>query len=85
MVGTFGRMGIVVAREGVADDSTIPDEIFVESLPPSMTPPTAPPIAPLTESANAGDERSLREHAIRRAGWASIEQYEEFRRIMGLT
>lgn len=80
MVAHFGDMGIVEAREGIADDPNFPPVMFVESMPDDR----AGHIEALTAErrlkglASAPEETPSR---IEQAGWESAEQLEEFRNI----
>lgn len=77
MVAEFGRMGIIEPRPGVENDPDFPPIIYVESL-------TADRVEELRIkfAAFQSEERpSLLPH-LQRAGWASVEQLEEFRQII---
>jgi len=81
MVASFGDMGIVEAQPGFKDDPDFPPVLFVESLPQEKD------AALLKAAAAAATEPRVKEEEvpvhIRRAGWESAEQLEEFRRIIG--
>jgi hypothetical protein len=75
MIAEFGALGVVEARPGVQHDIDFPEVMFVETLGAShlraaamqMSGFLAAPLRPLTR--------------FEIAGWASEEQYEEFRSI----
>ena len=75
MVDNFAKMGIIELREGLEDNPDIPSKIFVESLHPQQGKQLRARLADLEKARLALPSR------IRRAGWSSIEQLEEFRRI----
>lgn len=77
MVNGFGSMGIVEARPGIAGDPDFPPVIFVESKAAGAA---APAQAKLL-AAGAPADKPLSDK-LRRAGWESAEQLEEFRRIV---
>ncbi len=85
MVSGFGNMGIVEARPGIENDPDFPPMMLVESLPGDHAPVlrsaqfTAP--APATSVDHQPPHSPTEEH-LRRAGWESAEQLEEFRRIV---
>ena len=75
MVDNFAKMGIIELRKGLEDNPDIPSKIFVESLHPQQGKQLRARLADLEKARLALPSR------IRRAGWSSIEQLEEFRRI----
>jgi L-Lysine epsilon oxidase N-terminal/L-lysine epsilon oxidase C-terminal domain len=76
MVAEFGKMGVIEPRPGVEHDPDFPPVIFVESL-------TAERVEELRVkfAAVLAEAPSTTPSNIRRAGWESIEQLEEFRQI----
>ncbi|EGJ30931.1 MULTISPECIES: LodA/GoxA family CTQ-dependent oxidase [Moorena] len=66
MVEHFAQLGIIELRDGLDSDPNIPSKIFVESRTLLAASETARLALPLN---------------IRRAGWASVEQLEAFRRV----
>jgi hypothetical protein len=75
MVSEFGEMGLVEAMPGEQNDPDIPPTIFVESLKSGKK---LPSVLTLDASVVPGSA----EHRLRKAGWESKEQLEEFRRIV---
>jgi hypothetical protein len=75
MIREFGAMGIVEARPGVKNDPDFPEVMFVESLAASRLRTAAMHASRLL----AAPPRPLTR--AEQAGWASEEQYHEFRRI----
>jgi hypothetical protein len=76
MVSEFSKMGIIEPRPGIENDPDFPPVIFVESLTDERLEETR---AILT--AKLAEKSSTLPEAIQQAGWDSIEQWEEFRRI----
>jgi hypothetical protein len=75
MVKHFGAMGIVESRPGFKDDPDFPETIYVESLTGSHLKEAAMRAAAILRA----PERPRTN--LDRAGWASREQWEEFRSI----
>lgn len=73
MVAHFGAMGIVEARPGFEDDPDFPETIYVESLAGSRLKANAMRAAALSRAPEHPQS------PLERAGWASQEQWEEFR------
>ncbi len=76
MVAEFGKMGIIEPRPGIENDPDFPPVIFVESL-------TAEQVEELKVkfAALQSQDLSTPPPHVQRAGWESVEQLEEFRRI----
>ena len=77
MVGSFGAMGVVQERPGIAGDPDFPATMLVESLPQARAH-SLVKAAALAEQRTAGAEPTDR---LTLAGWESSEQLEEFRRV----
>lgn len=75
MVAKFGTLGIVEARPGVTGDPDMPEVMFIETLAPDTHKLMAQ--RNLATQRNLGRPRTL----LEKAGWASEEQLEAFRRI----
>ena len=75
MIAEFGALGIVEARPGVKDDPDFPEVMFVETLGASHL----KGLAMAVSRFRAAPPRPLTR--IERAGWASEEQFREFRRV----
>ncbi|MFB9981031.1 LodA/GoxA family CTQ-dependent oxidase [Mesorhizobium kowhaii] len=77
MIAHFGALGVVEVRPGVPNDPDFPETMLVETLPP------APP-AHMISAMAAAEARSAAaaptDH-VSLAGWESVEQLEEFRRV----
>lgn len=76
MVAEFSKMGIIEARPGVKNDPDFPPIIFVESLTIERLNEMNSRLAALPTA-----EPSTVPLHIQLAGWESVEQFEEFRRI----
>jgi hypothetical protein len=76
MVSEFGKMGILEPRPGIENDPDFPPVMFVESLTDERLEETRARWA-----ARLAECSSTLPEAIQQAGWDSIEQWEEFRRI----
>jgi hypothetical protein len=76
-VAGFGKMGLVEARKGVSGDPLFPETLFVESLSEEDAKAARAHAARLA----AKPPVTEREHKLRRAGWESEEQLEDFRKI----
>ncbi|WP_293020083.1 LodA/GoxA family CTQ-dependent oxidase [Moorena sp. SIO3I8] len=75
MVEHFAELGIIELRDGLDSDPNIPSKIFVESL-------TEEQCEKLRTRLAASERARLALPLnIRRAGWASVEQLEAFRRV----
>ncbi|MDJ0674647.1 MAG: LodA/GoxA family CTQ-dependent oxidase [Calothrix sp. MO_167.B42] len=75
VVDHFAELGIIELREWNSDIDDIPSEIFVESLLDGMAEKLRDRLADSEQARLALPSR------IRRAGWASVEQLEAFRRV----
>src|SRR5262249_39937121 len=73
MIAHFGSLGVVEPRPGVKDDPDFPEVIYVESLAASRLKDAAVRLSRLL----AAPPEPLSRAQI--AGWASEEQYREFR------
>jgi hypothetical protein len=82
-VREFGTLGMIEARPGVKNDKDFPAVMLVENLP------------PMPVGAAGGQESQQRggkglgagrdsEDPVQKAGWESMEQLEEFRRMRGI-
>ncbi|MEO5931208.1 MAG: LodA/GoxA family CTQ-dependent oxidase [Candidatus Kapaibacterium sp.] len=81
MIAEFGKMGIVEARPGVANDPDFPEMMMVECLPLEVAQALKAKASTRLLKAAPGavpEEKSL----LERAGWESAEQLEEFRRLI---
>lgn len=74
MVNNFAELGIIELRDGLNSDPNIPSKIFVESL-------TEEQCQNRQTPADSERARLALPLNIRRAGWASVEQLEAFRRV----
>ena len=77
MVNHFAKMGIIELREGLEDNPDIPSKIFVESVHPLWL----EELRTLLEAEASEPARLALPSKIRRAGWASLEHLEAFRRV----
>ena len=74
MIDQFGDMGIVEARERVLNDPELPDIMYVENISPAVA-------EALRAAGIAAGLLPPPPEWVARAGWASEEQLEAFRRI----
>jgi hypothetical protein len=84
MIDRFGNMGIVVARRKELGVPGLPDVMYVESLPEAAAAPHGAPVAAEAPPPPASPESTTPQEIVD-AGFDSVEQFEEFRRIIGLT
>ena len=75
VVENFDMLGIIESRDGLEDNPDIPSKIFVEIVPQAQAEQLRVKLATLQAA------RLTLPPNIRRAGWNSIEQLEEFRRV----
>jgi len=75
MIAHFGALGIVEQRPGVRDDPDFPEVMFVETLGASRLKAAAMQISRMLAAPERPPSR------VELAGWASDEQYREFRSI----
>jgi hypothetical protein len=74
MIDQFGALGVIEAREGVADDPELPAVMFVENI--------APHVADaLLAAGMAAGILPPSPDPVARAGWGSEEQFLEFRSV----
>jgi hypothetical protein len=80
-VRDFGILGMIEARPGVKNDKDFPYVMLVENLPPMPV-----GAAGGQESKQRGSKGVGRqaEDPVQKAGWESMEQLEEFRRMRGI-
>ena len=76
MVENFSMLGIIESRDGLEGHRDIPSKIFVEILPEAQVEQLRAKLATFLQ-----EVRLAQPPNIRRAGWKSIEQLEEFRRV----
>jgi hypothetical protein len=74
MVDRFAEMGVVERREGVSDHPELPEIMLVENIPPAVA-------EALAQAVPAARLAPAPPAPVARAGWASAEQFEEFRSI----
>lgn len=79
-VNDFANLGVIEARPGIKNDKDFPAVMLVESLGPIPV-----QAGQSREGGNvaAGQEKTIND-PVRKAGWESMEQLEEFRRIRGM-
>ena len=80
MIANFGKMGIVEARPGIENDPDFPEVMLVESLPEEVARDLAHKAA-MRLAAPAPAARPRRRSRLEQAGWESVEQLEEFRKL----
>lgn len=81
MMKEFGSMGVIEARLGIPDDQDFPAVIFVESLPRPKEGGLNPPPGKATPAPPPRQDPALSPDPVKRAGWNSPEELEEFNRI----
>ncbi|MBP1823053.1 LodA/GoxA family CTQ-dependent oxidase [Mycobacterium sp. OAE908] len=74
MIDEFGSLGVIEAREGVADDPDLPPVMYVENLAAHVT-------DALRAAGLAAEILAPSPDPVVRAGWGSEEQFHEFRSV----
>lgn len=81
MIANFGKMGIVESRPGIQDDPDFPSVMMVESLPGEVKQMLQARISERVGAMLRGEAPAEPRTRLEQAGWESVEQLEEFRRI----
>jgi hypothetical protein len=90
MITRFGDQAVIELRPGVEDDRELPALIGV-GTPTRAQPMVAPSfeamgevaVPSVDESVSAATVQTPHERAVRDAGWDSVEDYEDARRLLG--